>query len=114
MLEIDIEMKKGIMFVRASGELSKRTIGKWNVDVKDLIVDNGIRNIVLNVENLTDIDAKGINSLLNSYELCHTNKGVSVLCGINDIVKEKIKKSHLLKFMKEVSSEREAISLIKI
>lgn len=114
MLEIDIEMKKGIMFVRARGELSKRTIEKWNVDVKDLIVDNGIRNLVLNVENLTAIDAKGINSLLYSYELCNTNKGVSLLCGLNDMVKDRIKRSHLLKFMKVVDSEKTALSLIKI
>lgn len=114
MLEIDIEMKKGIMFVRVNGELSKRTIDKWNVDVKDLIVDNGIRNIVLNVEHLTSIDAKGINSLLYSYEVCNTNKGTSVLCGLNDAIKERIRHSHLLKFMKAVDTEKTALSLIKI
>lgn len=114
MLDIEIEMKKGIMFIRVNGELSKRTINKWNTDVKDLIVDNGIRNIVLNVEHLTAIDSKGINSLLYSYEVCNTNKGTSVLCGLNDAVKERIKHSHLLKFMKEVDSERTALSLIKV
>ena len=114
MLGIDIEIKKGIMFVRVNGELSKRTIDKWNDDVKDLIIDNGIRNVVLNVSNLKTIDAKGINSLLYSYELCNTNKGVSLLCGLNDSIKEKVKRSHLLKFMKEVDSEKAALSLIKI
>ena len=49
MLDIDIENKKGILFVRLYGELSKKTISKWNYDVKDLMIDNGIRNVVFNI-----------------------------------------------------------------
>lgn len=114
MLDIEIEMRKGIMFVRASGELSKNTIDKWNDDVKNLMIDNGIKNIVFNVTNLKTIDAKGINSLLYSYEVCKTNKGTTVLCGLNDSIKSRIKHSHLLKFMKEVDNELAALSIINV
>lgn len=114
MLDINIEIRKGIMFVRIDGELSKKTISKWNDDVKNLMIDNGIKNIVFNVENLKKLDNKGINSLLYSYEICKNNNGVTLLCGVNDYIKSKINRSHLLKYMKEVDTELSALSVIKV
>lgn len=114
MLEIDIENKKGILFVRISGELNRKTIDKWNCDVKDLIVDNGIRNIIFNISNLKSIDIKGINSLFYSYEVCRNNNGISILCGINELIRNKIKKSRLLKYMKIAEDESIALSMIEI
>ena len=114
MLDINVEIRKGIMFVRINGELSKKTISKWNDDVKDLIIDNEIRNVVFNVTNLKTIDVKGINSLLYSYEVCKKNKGVSLLCGLNDSIKNKLKQFHILNYIKEVDSELSALSIIKV
>lgn len=114
MLEIDIESKKGILFVRMDGELNKNTISKWNYDVKDLIEDAGIRNIVFNVSKLTSIDTKGIHSLLYGYEVSKLNKGVSVLCGVNEFIKKNIEKSRILKYMKTADDEMVALSMIEI
>ena len=114
MLEIDIESKKGILFVRMNGELSKNTINKWNYEVKDLIEDAEIRNIVFNVSNLKKIDNKGIHSLLYGYEVSRLNKGISILCGINDVIKTKIDKSRILKYMKKADNEKMALSMIEI
>ena len=114
MLDIDIENKKGILFVRLYGELSKNTISKWNYDVKDLIVDNGIKNVVFNISNLMKIDEKGINSLLYSYELCKNNHGQSIICGVNDNIRKPIIRSRLLKYMIELDNENSAFSLINV
>ena len=114
MLEIDIESRKGILFVRLDGELCQNTIDKWNEDVKDLLIGAGIRNVVFNVSNLTRIDFKGINSLLYGYELCKNNHGKIVLCGINDEIREKIKKSRILKYINESDNELSALKLINI
>ena len=114
MLDIDIENSKGILYVRLNGELCKSTINKWNCDVKKIMVDAGIRNVIFNMSNLSDIDYKGINSLYYGYEICRENHGKSILCGINDNIREKIKKSRLLKYMKESDTEKHAASMIRI
>lgn len=115
MLDINIEFRKGIMFVRLIGELNKITVSKLNYEVTDLIKDNGIRNIVLNLEEIVNIDIKGINAILYNYELCKKNRGKILLCGlINERVREKIKNNRILKYIKESSNELSALELIKI
>ena len=69
LLNIDMEFKKGILFVRLKGVLNKKTIGKLHDEVTILVKDNGIRNIVFNISELISIDYYGINALLCNYEL---------------------------------------------
>lgn len=113
MLDITMEFRKGLLFVRLNGVLNKTTIDKLNNEVTDLIKDNGIKNIVFNIDGLTSIDLKGINSLLYNYELCKMNDGKAMLCGINNSrVRYRINNSRLLNYMYEVSDELSAINMI--
>ena len=114
MLEIDIENRKGVLFVRLDGDLCQKTIDKWNYDVKDLLIDTEIRNVVFNITNLKMIDLKGINSLYYSYEICKNNHGKTIICGINDNIREKIKKSRLLHYMRESDTELAALKMINV
>ena len=115
MLNINMEFRKGILFVRLEGELTKKTYEKLNEEITMLIKENGIRNVVFNVENLYKIDMKGISFLYYNYELCNYNNGKMLVCGIkNDNVKIKLKKSRLLNYMFEVSDELSAIKTINI
>ena len=68
MLDINIEFRKGIAFIRLAGILNKTTVGKMNDEVTDMIRDNGIRNVVFNISEIDYIDVKGINTLLYNYE----------------------------------------------
>ncbi|MEG0026061.1 MAG: STAS domain-containing protein [Bacilli bacterium] len=115
MLEINMEFRKGILFVRLSGELTKKTFWKLDEDVTCLIKDNGIRNVVFNVSDLRYIDAKGISFLFYNYELCHDNKGRCLVCGlVCDDVRNRFKSSRLLNYMLEVSDELLAIEDINV
>ena len=114
MLEIDVEFKKGILFVRLSGILSKTTVGKLKDEVTSLVKDNGIRNLVFNITNLEMLDMKGINELLYNYELCKLNKGISMICGSNDLVRRRMKNSRILKYMYEISDEMSAVHILNL
>ena len=115
MLEIDKQFYKGILFVRLKGSLNKKTIDQLKDDVSNLIKDNGLRNIVFNISNLSSIDCYGINALLYNYELCRNNKGNSLICGFRDnIVKRRIENSRLLNYMYETSNELSAINVINL
>ena len=115
LLEIDKQFYKGILFVRLSGELSKKTIDKLKADVSTIIKNNGIRNIVFNISNLSLIDCYGINALLYNYELCRDNKGNTLICGFKDnVVRKRIENSRLLNYMFETSNELSAINVINL
>lgn len=112
MLDINFEFRKGVLFIRLIGELTKNNIKKLDYEVTTLIKDNGIRNVVFNVSDLNQIDLKGINRLLYNYELCKQNRGISLLCCNNNNILNKIKNTKLLKYMQETSDELSVFNLI--
>ena len=114
MLSVGTEFIKGILFVRLKGHLNKDTINKLNKRVTNIVKDNGIRNIVFNFTNLKSIDIKGINAIFYNYELCKNNEGRSLMCGNNDKIRNKLKKSRLINYVYETTDELSAIKILNL
>ena len=115
MLEINMEFRKGILFIRLIGQLNEKTVGKLEKEVTELVKDYGIRNLVFNLEEVTNIDIKGINALLKNYKLCKKNDGKTLVCNLdNSLVKHRIYNSRLLKYMYEASDEISAINVLNL
>ncbi len=115
MLNINMEFRKGILFVRLAGELTKNTYSKLNDEVTILVKENGIRNIVFNVSELEQIDMKGISFLYYNYELCNRNNGKILVCGLkSENVKHRLRHSRILNYMYEVSDELKAMETINV
>lgn len=113
MLDIHICFKKGILFVKLDGVLDGTTTNKLYQEVTSLVSENRIRNLVFNVSNLNLIDEKGIKSLMQNYYISSKNEGHSLLCGINNNIKNKIENSSLLKYMLKTDNELDAIRLLE-
>jgi anti-anti-sigma factor len=114
MLDVNFEFRRGILFIRLCGELTKNTIKDFDLLVTKLISDNGIRNVVFNVSELIRIDLKGISRLFYNYELCKNNKGLSLLCCIDNInIHEKIEGTRLFQYMADLSNELSAFNFIE-
>lgn len=79
MLEIDIDSKYGILFVRLFGELTVKTRKKLN-EVKGLLINVGIKNVVFNIDNVNNLDEKGYKTLIKCYKLCENNHGNTFIC----------------------------------
>ncbi len=105
MLDINMEFRKGVLFVRLEGQLTKKTILKFNNEVLSSIKKAGINNVVYNLENLYRLDLKGIHSLLYTYELNKNNNGKTLICGINSNVEKIIRQSRILNYVSEIGSE---------
>lgn len=114
MLNVGTEFRKGILFVRLKGHLNKDTINKLNKRVTNIVKDNGIRNIVFNFANLKSIDIKGINAIFYNYELCKNNEGRSLMCGNNDKIRNKLKKSRLINYIYETTDELSASKILNL
>lgn len=114
MLNIGIEFRKGVLFVRLRGHLNKENIGKLNKRVTKVVKDNGIRKVVFNFSNLKSIDIKGINAIFYNYELVKKNEGRSLMCGNNDNIRKKLKKSRLINYVYETSNELTALKILNL
>lgn len=115
MLEINMEFRKGILFIRLIGQLNEKTVEKLEREVTELVKENGIRNLVFNLEEVTNIDINGINALLKNYKLCKKNDGKTLVCNLdNSLVKHRIYNSRLLKYMYEASDEISAINVLNL
>lgn len=114
MLNVITEFRKGILFVRLRGDLNKNTISKLNKKVTNIVKRNGIHNVVFNFSNLKSIDIKGINAIFYNYELCKKNKGKSLICGNNDNIRGKLKKSRLVNYVYETTDELNAMRILNI
>lgn len=105
MLTISTEYRGEVFFVRLKGELTRDTVYKLDKKVTKKVENLSICNLVLNVINLKYIDYKGIYKLLYNYEMVKKNKGRVLLCGNNNNICKKLKKSRLLNYIYEVKDE---------
>ena len=113
MLEVTKEFRKGILFVRLKGILNKDTVSYLNREVTKLVADMQIQNVVFNIQELESIDISGVNALLYNYNLCKDVNGISMLCGVNNNIKDLINKSSI-KDMFQIKDELTAYKVIKI
>ena len=115
MLNIILEFRKGILFVRLQGKLVKDTVHKFQEEVIHLIQKNGIHTTVVNVKELEDLDLKGMNTLLYCYESCKQNKGKTFLCGvINETVKKRLDKGRVFNYISQIKDELDALKKVKV
>ena len=88
MLKINFEFRKGIFFIRLIGNLNNQNYKQKAQTLKDLIIDNEFKYIVINTNYLENIDLDGINSLIETFNIAKNNKGNLVLCDKKSIFKK--------------------------
>lgn len=114
MLKIIMEFRKGVFFVRLKGDLIRETIPKFERNVTNKIKKNRISRIVFNVQNLNNIDIKGINCLFYIYELAYKEKGEVFICNENEEILKLFKKMRVLKYIHHIDDELKVFDLVKI
>ncbi len=111
MLETNMEFKKGILFVRLKGVLNGDTCTNLEDDLTTLIRNNGIRYVLLNLEELTYIDKYGINIIIKNYINISSNDGKLIIVGINKLFDYNI---NVIDNLYQISEEQAAFNLVNI
>lgn len=115
MLRIILEFRKGILFVRLQGKLIKDTVLEFQEEVIQLIQKNGIHTVVVNIEELEELDLKGMNALLYCYESCKKNKGTVLLCGVSkENIKQRLDKGRVFNYIFQIKSELDALEQVQV
>ena len=113
MLTIITEFRRGIFFVRLKGKLNIKTRNILKDKVTNLVKEYGIKNLVINIDELTDIDLNGISEMFNNYLLVRKYAGTSFICGLNKKISSIIRNSQLLNYIPQINNEINAIKVIK-
>ena len=80
MLKIDIEYKKGILFVRLIGDVNKSTIKDMEV-VDNMVRKAGIKYLLINLEKVAIIRPEEILKMINKYKELIGHDGKLLICG---------------------------------
>ena len=89
MLKINMEFRKGVLFVRLYGILNNKTISIFGEKVKEVIINSGIKYVVLNVSSLDYISTTGIKEIKSLKKIVNKTEGEFFLSGgnINELKK---------------------------
>ena len=113
MLNIDLEYKRGILFLRLDGVLTKSTAFILKDALKRIIQRAGIKYLLINFEKLYKIDDEGILVIIDSYNEYIKNNGKLMICG-DENIRFKIDKSELSNCVLRTTDEISAFGLINI
>ena len=111
MLNIDIDVVRGIMFVNLEGELNKKTVSLFEDEINYLVYKQGMHLFVFNFNNLDNIEYGMVEYIQNKIIEIFLNCGKVVICGLNEINKRLIGSFDRLFF---VNNERDAFEYLYI
>ncbi|MBQ3141980.1 MAG: STAS domain-containing protein [Bacilli bacterium] len=114
-MNIKIEYKKGILFIRPIGIFNRLTYKTFNEEVFPIVLKNELKYIVINFEKVKSVDGSAINSLDSLFSIIDRFKGKISLCNLND---SKIK-NFLIKYLKndnfyETKNELSALEMFEL
>lgn len=114
-METILEYRKGILFIRIIGNLTKENLKELEGKINKIIKEEKIKNVVLNMHYISEIDNKGINILFYIYELVNKYNGFVFITNLeNKNIREKLKKMKIFKYIDEINNELDAFNLIKV
>ncbi len=113
-MNTQIEYKKGILFIKISGVLVGNKINKFESEVIPIVLGLQARNITINMNDISLIDKRGINSLIKISNLSNKFNGKLVLCDLNDYLKSNFKHSDIFDYCFKSKNEKSSIEVFKI
>lgn len=109
-MKMDLEYNKGIFFIRLKGRFERKYCPKINNYVIPVIKKHHIKNCIVNLEKLTNIEECGIDAILRMKCTMKKNNGHIYLCHIPEELVLKFKRLHI----KCASSELAALKMIEV
>lgn len=82
-MNINFEFRKGILFIRLLGNLTKDNYIKNRKNLNSLINIGGIKYVVFNLDNIKALDAYGIKYLLLFNKKIKEDNGHMFICSNN-------------------------------
>lgn len=114
MLDINLKFSRGMLFVRLNGILDKSTCSKLSDCLDNMINERELKYFVLNLENLTSIDERGLQSIIDRYFDAVLHDGKLVICGYNNQFTENLEVKSIFEQIEHTNNKLGAFRLINI
>jgi len=114
LLKIELEYKRGILFIRLNGSLNNNTSYLLKDAISNAVLKGGIKYLVINFEKLYSVDDKGLSSIVCSYKEYLNIIDKIIICGYQDNKNIKIENTELKKYASFALNELSACNLINI
>jgi stage II sporulation protein AA (anti-sigma F factor antagonist) len=111
---MEMEARNSVLLIRLKGELDHHTAEQLRLQAEDAIEKNGIKHIVLNLEELHFMDSSGLGVILGRYKKIKKNNGEMIICAISPAVKRLFEMSGLYKIVKVEPSEKNALQRLGV
>ena len=111
---MEIEARSSVLLIRLKGELDHHTAEQLRLQAEDAIEKNGIKHVVLNLEELHFMDSSGLGVILGRYKKVKKNNGEMVVCAISPAVKRLFEMSGLFKIVRLEPSEKDALQRLGV
>ncbi len=111
---MEMEARSSVLLIRLKGELDHHTAEKLRLQAENEIEKNGIKHIVLNLEELHFMDSSGLGVILGRYKKIKKNNGEMIICAISPAVKRLFEMSGLYKIVKVEPSEKNALQRLGV
>lgn len=105
MLKTEFEFYRGILFIRLKGVLTKYSLINNNIDKIIDYID--FKYVVFNIDNINQIDAYGINYLINHNNSLNKHNGKVLICQNNNLFKSKF-----ISKVQTITREKEVFNII--
>lgn len=76
-----MEFRKGVLFVRLYGDFNDQSLDTFDKEVKEVIIESGIKYVVLNVRNLDSITNEGVTEIKRLRKIIKKMDGEFFLFG---------------------------------
>ena len=113
-LNIQMAIKKNLLFIRLRGELDQSTTENLKFRVSEVIDKYYIKHIILNLEKVGFMDSSGIGFIIGRYAQVKKRNGKVVICSMNEIIERIVKLSGLKRICLIASNEEEAESYLEV
>ncbi len=108
MLNVQILIKKNVLYARLEGELDQYTVEDLRVRTTELMERYQIRYLVLNFQKLQFMDSSGVGYIIGRYNRLKKRAGGVVLCSLSEHIWKLVLLSGLNKICAIAKNEDEA------
>lgn len=107
-----MQVKRGVLIVRPQGEIDVNAVDQFRREIEEQLAVTGVKNILLNLQDVTFIDSSGVGAILGRYKLIQQRGGNMAAAALKPLVARVFALSGLENIIKLYRTETEALENI--
>ncbi len=108
-MEVFIKVEGDVLIVKVTGELDMHTVDYFKNTIIQKMNKHSLQHLVLNFTEVSFIDSSGLGAILGRYRFLDKKRGQIILVGLRPAVKKVFKLAGMLKIIREVDNEQQAL-----